>query len=402
MKKYKIGLFGFGCVGQGFFETLNSNTEISAEVVKIAVRQKNQVRKADAKLFVYDIDSVLNDDDIDLFVELIDDPDLALSIVKTALSKGKPVVTANKKMLAENLEELIELQNKYKTPIRYEGAVCGSIPILKNIDTYYNSEKIESIKGIFNGSTNYILSKIFNENISYESALKSAQENGFAESDPTLDVEGHDPKYKLSILASHIFGQVIHPSQIINWGINKLQKHDFDFAKENDLKIKLVAKVEEADNELSLLVAPHFVSKYNPLYHIEDENNIVTIEGAYSGQQILSGKGAGSLPTGLAVLSDVREILKGQGYNYKKSLVLKPIKNDLVEAYVSFSLKHSFVTELFQSITERYVGKDYSYVIGQIKISQLQTIIKLKSVNAIITSGNKIENITSKISYSYA
>jgi homoserine dehydrogenase len=402
MKKYRIGLFGFGCVGQGFFETLKANTEIAAEVVKIAVKRKDQLRNADAQLFVYDIDSLLNDDDIDLYVELIDDANLAFSIVKVALSKGKPVVTANKKMIAENLEELIELQKKYKTPIRYEGAVCGSIPILKNIDTYYNSEKIESIRGIFNGSTNYILSKIFNENISYEFALKSAQANGFAETDPTLDVEGHDPKYKLSILASHVFGQVIHPTQIVSWGINKIQKQDFDFANENDLKIRLVAKVEEANRELSLLVAPHFVGKDDPLYYIEGENNTVIIEGAYSGQQTLSGKGAGSMPTGLAVLSDVNDVLKGNGYSIKNSLELKRIKNDLVEAYVSFSLKQSFVTELFQSITEKYVGKDYSYVIGYIKISHLQSVIKLESVNAIITSGNKIENSTSKLSYSYA
>ena len=193
-KKLKLGLFGFGCVGQGLYHVLHETHGVKAEIKKICVKNRNKTRPIPDHFFIYDRNEILNDPDIDIIVELIDDSRAAYEIVKTALEHGKAVVTANKKMLAEHLEEIYLLQQKYGKPVLYEGAVCGSIPILRNLEEYYDNDLISSIEGIFNGSTNYILTKVFDEKKSYEDALKQAQDLGFAESDPSLDVKGYDPK----------------------------------------------------------------------------------------------------------------------------------------------------------------------------------------------------------------
>src|SRR6185436_12888213 len=159
-------------------------------------------------------DEILSDPEIDVVVELIDDSKAAFDIVKEALSKGKAVVTANKKMIAENFQELYELQIKHDRPVLYEGSVCGSIPIIRNLEEYYDNDLISSIEGIFNGSTNFILTEIFDGRKSYSDALKKAQELGFAESNPDLDVKAFDPKFKLTIAIAHTFGVFVRPENI--------------------------------------------------------------------------------------------------------------------------------------------------------------------------------------------
>ena len=222
-KKLKLGLFGFGCVGQGLYHVLHETHGVKAEIKKICVKNHNKPRPIDASFFTYDASEILNDPEIDVVVELIDDAKAAFEIVKKAVENGKHVVTANKKMLAEHLEEIYELQQKYDRSILYEGAVCGSIPILRNLEEYYDNDMITSIEGIFNGSTNYILTKVFEERKSYIEALKAAQDLGFAESDPALDVEGYDPKFKLTIAIAHTFGVFVKPENIINVGIQKIR-----------------------------------------------------------------------------------------------------------------------------------------------------------------------------------
>src|SRR5690606_9373667 len=183
-KNLKLGLFGFGCVGQGLYHVLEETQGVKAEIKKICVKTKNKSRPLSEDLFTFSQEEILNDPEIDVVVELIDDAAAAFDIVKASLLKGKAVVTANKKMLAEHLEELYQLQKQTGKPLLYEGAVCGSIPILRNLEEYYDNDLISSIEGIFNGSTNYILTKVFEENKSYPDALAKAQELGFAESDP--------------------------------------------------------------------------------------------------------------------------------------------------------------------------------------------------------------------------
>ncbi|MFT6883532.1 MAG: homoserine dehydrogenase, partial [Marinoscillum sp.] len=186
MKNIKIGLFGFGCVGQGLYETLNNSKNFSGEIKKICIKNPDKARRLDPKLFTTQAASLLNDPEIDVIVELIDDADAALEIVTKALKNGKSVVTANKKMVAEHLSELVNLQASTGQALLYEGAVCGSIPIIRTLEEYFGHEPLNEVKGIFNGSTNYILTKVFEENLSYEAALLQAQALGFAEADPTL------------------------------------------------------------------------------------------------------------------------------------------------------------------------------------------------------------------------
>jgi homoserine dehydrogenase len=172
-KKLKLGLFGFGCVGQGLYHVLHeTHGGVQAEIKKVCVKNKNKQRPVKEDFFTFDKEEILNDAEIDVVVELIDDAQAAYEIVKTALLHGKAVVTANKKMLAEHMEEIYTLQQQTGKPVLYEGAVCGSIPILRNLEEYYDNDLLNSIEGIFNGSTNYILTKVFEEKKSYADALK--------------------------------------------------------------------------------------------------------------------------------------------------------------------------------------------------------------------------------------
>lgn len=401
MSKLKIGLFGFGCVGQGLYKTLSEN-KADAEIVKICVKNKDKQRSVGAEKITYNPDDILNDAEINIIVELIDDATAAFKIVKKALENKKAVVSANKKMVAENLDELIELQQKYQTPLLYEGAVCGSIPIIRNLEDYYSSEHIEEIKGIFNGSSNYILTKLFQEGKSYEEALREAQVNGFAETDPTLDVGGFDPKFKLSIVLQHAFGIGLHPDKIFNWGIQNITDEDISFAKERNLKIKLLAKAHFDGHTLSTLVAPHFIDEQNPLYHVENEFNCVLINGKFASNQTLIGKGAGSLPTGLAVLSDVVALTQGYAYSYKHS-TYNSEGSQLVEVYLSFKNIDDIEKNAFESVSESYIGADYGYIIGKIDLKVLQQLLEASSgANVVFTSGKQAEIEIPNLTYSYA
>src|SRR3954471_18502815 len=213
-KKLNIGLFGFGVVGQGLYDIIKTK-HLNLEIVKIAIKNPDKERSLPASLFTTDKEELLSNPEINTIVELINDTEAAFEIVSRALSTGKNVVSASKKMIALHLDELIELQHKYGTSLLYEGSVCGSIPIIRNLEEYYDNELLHSISGIFNGSSNYILTKVCSEGMDYATALKQAQDLGFAETDPTLDVGGFDAKYKLVIAASHAYGVVVKPEDVL-------------------------------------------------------------------------------------------------------------------------------------------------------------------------------------------
>jgi len=204
-KKLTIGMFGFGVVGQGLYDIIKTKN-LNLEIKKFVIKNADKKRSLPAELFTTDAEAILGDPEINTVVELIDDADAAYALTVRALKSGKNVVSANKKMIATHLEELAAIQQEYGTSLLYEGAVCGSIPIIRNLEEYYDNELLHAVTGIFNGSSNFILSKVFNENQPYADALKEAQELGFAETDPTLDVGGFDPKYKLTIVAAHAYG----------------------------------------------------------------------------------------------------------------------------------------------------------------------------------------------------
>src|SRR5688572_10400218 len=297
----RLGLFGFGCVGQGLYHVLDETPGIKAEIKKICVKHKNKPRPLSEDLFTFDAADVLNDPEIDVVVELIDDANAAFEIVRTALQNGKAVVTANKKMLAEHLEEIYDLQRRYGKPVLYEGAVCGSIPIIRNLEEYYDNDLLTGIEGIFNGSTNYILTKVCEEKKTYQEALLKAQELGFAESDPSLDVKGYDPKFKLVIAIAHTFGVFVKPEDVINIGIDQISDLDLKFAQEKGCTIKLVARAFKADDKVYGFVIPQFIESHHPFASVRNEYNAVQVQGAFAEKQLFIGKGARSYPTGSAV-----------------------------------------------------------------------------------------------------
>lgn len=374
-EKLKIGLFGFGCVGQGLYHVLNNSTGFKAEIIKVCLKNKHKTRTISNDLITYDKWEILNNSEINVIVELIDDANEAFVIVSEALKSGKNVVTANKKMLAEHFEELFYLQQKNNVSLLYEASACGSIPIIRSLEEYFDNEVLNSVSGIFNGTTNYILSKIVSEKKSYKETLKQAQDLGFAESNPTNDVDGFDAKYKAIIIALHAFGMIIKPEQVFNVGISTLNDEDIVYAFEKRYKIKLTPIVKRLnDNKITVFVLPRFIKENDFLFNVDNEYNAVVIDGVFSGEQFLKGKGAGSLPTGSAVLSDVSALSYGYKYEYKKYFQNKvPVfTNDVfIEIYLRFHASINIDVIKFDEIRERYIGRNYNYVIGKIKLENL-------------------------------
>ncbi|MDM1293049.1 homoserine dehydrogenase [Sphingobacterium sp. N143] len=374
--KLTIGMFGFGVVGQGLYDIIKTKN-LNLEIKKFVIKNADKKRSLPADLFSTDAEAILNDPDINTVVELIDDAEAAYQLTVRALKSGKNVVSANKKMIANHLEELVNIQHEFGTSLLYEGAVCGSIPIIRNLEEYYDNELLHSVSGIFNGSSNYILSKVFNENQQYADALKKAQELGFAETDPTLDVGGYDPKFKVCIVASHAYGIYVKPDDVFNIGIDKLGHQDIRFAKEKNFKIKLIPTAKEIDgNKVVLYVLPRLVSKESMLYNVENENNGVLVKAAFADEQFFYGKGAGGHPTGSAVLSDIAALRYGYRYEYKKHLDSSSLhysQDYVIKVYLRYTDDKLIEKLNFNEITERYYAADFKYVIGHINLHQIAT-----------------------------
>lgn len=381
--KQTIGLFGFGVVGEGLYNVLQKSPATKAIIKSICIKEPQKERSLAKEAFCTDYNTILGDPEVNLVVELISDADEAYKIVKSAMLSGKSVVSGNKKMLANNLEELIEIQNKNGVALLYDASACGSIPVIRNLEEYYDNDLLLSITGILNGSSNYILSKIFNENSSYELALRKAQELGFAEADPTLDVSGQDSLNKLVILATHGFGTIVNPSEVFVLGIDKLNSFDIRFAKEKGLKIKLIAQATKINgNSFSLLVMPKLVSADDYIFNVEDEYNGVVIQGEFYEKQFMFGKGAGGFPTGSAVLSDITARMHGYKYEYKKRKYFDSpqFTNDVqIKIYLRYKNVIDFEHFDFESIDEKYTSKVYNYVIGTINLKNLHKVQKLIS-----------------------
>lgn len=388
-KKLKIGLFGFGCVGHGLYEVLQQTPGLDAEIKTIVVKQKNKSRRLAPEWFSYDKSEILNDAEINLVVELIDDPDAAFEIVKQALCNGKAVVSANKKMIAEHFEELLELQKQFQTPFLYEAAVCASIPIIRNLEEYYDNDLLRSIEGIVNGSTNYILSKTASENLSYQQALQQAQELGYAESNPRLDTGGFDAKFKLLLLIAHAFGIVLQPEQIFHQGINKLGELELNYAREKGLKIKLKARAFKNEaGKVCAFVLPEFVSKNDKFYQVDEVYNALQIEGCFADKQFFVGRGAGAYPTASAVLSDISALRYNYRYEYKK----RQEDNEMEASeniFLRVLLRHpreasDEVRSKFLDTEESYKNKEKAYTIGIITLTELQSTLTTEDVSAVL------------------
>ena len=376
-KKLNIGLFGFGTVGSGLYDVLKRIGSKNVEIKRICVRDLSKKRAIEAE-FTDNADDIFNDPDINFIVELIDDADAAYTIVKRALQMELPVVSGNKKMLAHHIEELIELQARYNVALLYDASACGSIPVIRNLEEYYDNDLLTSVKGILNGSSNFILSKIFNENYSYDVALRRAQELGFAESDPTLDIGGWDSLFKLIIITVHAFGCYVSPEKIFTYGISSMNDNDIRFANEKERRYKLVAHVEKLENgKIIMSVMPQLISRDKYIYSVEDEFNGVVIKGKFYDKQFMFGRGAGGHPTGSAVLSDITACFYNYRYEYKRMFGHAPVEytdDVLVRVYLRYTHAEDRALFEFDSIEEQYISNDYQYVVGHISLANLHKI----------------------------
>lgn len=373
MKKISIGLFGFGTVGNGLYDVLKRIQPDNVTVAKVCVRHLDRHQQPDIP-FTDSEDEVFDCPDVNFIVELIDDADAAYRIVTHALREGKPVVSGNKRMLARHLPELIELQRTTGTALLYDASACGSIPVIRNLEEYYDNDLLISVKGILNGSSNFILSKIFNEGMGYQEALKLAQDLGFAESNPTLDIDGYDSLFKLVILAVHAFGVYVEPEQVFTIGIGCMNEHDIRFAREKERRIKLVACAEKVGDRLILSVMPQLISRQKYIYSVEDEFNGVVIKGLFYYKQFMFGQGAGGHPTGSAVLSDITAQLYDYRYEYKKwyGNHRPAFSNDVVfRVYYRYSTPLQLSLLHFESISESFQSAFHNYVVGTISLAEL-------------------------------
>ena len=371
--KLNIGLFGFGCVGGGLYEVLNRSTLLDATIKTICIKDPNKKRVISDYILTTNKYDILNDEEINIIVEVIDDAEAAYEIVKEAMIRGKHVVTANKKMVAEHLDELIELSKTHGVSFLYEASVCGSIPIIRNLEEYYNNDSLSSVIGICNGTTNYILSQT-NKGLSFDQALTKAQELGFAESDPTMDIDGFDSKFKLVLLIKHAFGITVDPSQIVNTGIRNVNYSDLIFAAEKGYRIKLFSRAQKIGKHVIGFVAPHFIPESHFSFNVENEFNAVVVEALFSDKQLFLGKGAGSYPTASAVLSDISALQYDYNYEYKKTGSLQGVEftNDFIlNVYIGSSDSATLSLINLEEEYAYYKSSGHAYKTGKVKFSEL-------------------------------
>lgn len=307
MKPLKIGIIGFGTVGTGVYKVLRDHKDITIKKIAVKnVNKKRDIENFDNSLLTADPYEIVNDPEIDVVVEVAGGVNPTYDILATAVKNKKHIVCANKELLAKQGSELFKLAKENKTIILYEAAVAGGIPIIMPIKTILCANKITKIAAILNGTTNYILTKMAEQNLSYETALKQAQELGYAETDPTGDVEGFDAAYKISILSTISFGKKIDINKIYREGITKITAEDIAWAKELGYTIKLIAMGQVLDDgKVDVRVHPMMVPANNLLAKINNATNSIKLTGYPVGDLVLTGPGAGSEPTASSVVGDL-------------------------------------------------------------------------------------------------
>ena len=311
MHKLKIGIIGFGTVGTGVYKSLQGFENV--EIIQIAVRNINKPRSVELPTGILTDNpfDIVNNPEIDVVVELMGGVEPTWDYIKTALENGKHIVTANKELLAKKGEELFNLSEKNNCVVLYEAAIAGGIPLIMPIKTILAGNKINKIEAILNGTTNYILTKMDADGASYEDVLKEAQALGYAETDPTGDVEGFDAAYKITTLATIAFNSRVKIENVYREGITKIRKEDIQKANELGYKIKLIASASiDENNNADVRVHPLLVPKNCGLAHVNYVTNAVSLTGHPIGNIVLSGPGAGEFPTASSVIGDILAIAK--------------------------------------------------------------------------------------------
>lgn len=397
MKIIKIALLGFGTVSQGTFNLLQDNAElitnrsgVTIEISKIFVRNPDKyshIKLPSSAQYVTNIDDIINDENIDIVVELMGGTTFAKECVEAALKHGKSVVTANKDLLAEAGPYLFDLAYKNKVDLRFEASVLGGIPIIRTLYDSLGGNRITELVGIMNGTTNFILSKMTDEGLSYGDVLKEAQDLGYAEADPTADVEGLDAARKLAILASISFNRRIFFEDVTVEGITNIDTEDISFGKEFGYNIKLIGIAKETTKGLSLNVYPAFVPLTHPLASVRGSYNAIYIKGNGIDDAMFYGRGAGSLPTGSSVVSDIMEV--AQNAAFESTGRFKPFYFDQKNIYSPGKIQSSYYMRLAVDNKTGVLAKIATKLAEQ-KISVLSIVQRNKdpetAVLAIVTS----------------
>lgn len=322
-EKIRAAILGLGTVGTGVYKIIQKQHEefphkigAELEVAKILVRNTKKSREGiDMTLVTDSWDEIINDDSIDIVIEVMGGIEPARTYISEALSRGKHVVTANKDLMAEHGHELLEIAAEHKCDLLFEAAVAGGIPIIRPLKQCLAANNITEIMGIINGTTNFILTKMTDENMEFSEALALAQKLGYAEADPTADVEGLDAGRKIAILASIAFNSRVTFSDVYTEGISKITAKDIKYAKELDCVIKLIATAKHTDDGVEVRVTPMFIPKSHPLASVNDSFNAVFVHGDSLGDAMFYGRGAGELPTASAIMGDVIDVCRNIGYN---------------------------------------------------------------------------------------
>ena len=415
-RKIKIGLIGLGTVGSGVFKTLRNFDNV--EVVKIAVKninKKRDIEGLDNSILTDNAYDVVNNPEIDIVAELVGGIEPAFDLISTAIKNGKHIVTANKELLAKRGEDIFKLAEQYNRVILYEAAIAGGIPIIMPVKTILAGNKITHIEAILNGTTNYILTKMDVQKASYTDVLKEAQELGYAEADPTGDVEGFDAAYKIATLASITFHKRIDIQKVYREGITKIRAKDMEAANDLGYKIKLIASANIDENgDADVRVHPMLVSKKSTLAHIDYVTNAVMLKGHPVGSITLSGPGAGEFPTASSVVGDILAIAAEIGKSdyilpmmrckHNSAAHMLNISETINKYYISIHAKNNkgVIGKIgticadndisLASIVQRCVSEDntadITVITELVKEKNMQNAIKL-----IEQDGNTVENL---------
>ncbi|GIM27659.1 homoserine dehydrogenase [Clostridium polyendosporum] len=382
MEKVRIALLGLGNVGKGVWKILQTNKEAiikragyDIEIAKILVRDINKYRNIGVpeELLTTNADDIFNDDSIKIVVEVMGGLEPAKEYILRAIRNKKNVVTANKLLIATNGDQIFSEAEENEVIVNFEASVAGGIPVIHGINESLTANKIEEVVGIINGTTNYILTKMTLEGMDFEDALKEAQEKGYAEADPTSDVESYDAAYKLAILTKLAFETKVDMNNVYREGITKINSIDIQYAKELGYVIKLLAIVKEVDGKLELRVHPTMIPSIHPLANVNDSFNAVFIKGNAVGDLMLYGRGAGELPTGSAVVGDIISVLRSSTDGAKLStkhyteMEVRPMAEVTAEYYLRITVKD-----------EPGVLGEIATVLGQNKVSMSSFIQKPK------------------------
>ena len=377
---FGIGLAGFGTVGSGVWNTLQRNGElvtgrtggdVTLHIAKILVRELAKVRattgEVDPAIFTTDWRALVADPAVDIVVELIGGTTDAFEIVAAALRAKKPVVTGNKALLAERGIELFAISREMDTPIHFEAAVAGGIPIIRTVQDSFIGNRIHSFSGIINGTSNYILGRMTDSGLSFETALAEAQSLGYAEADPALDVNGWDAAHKAILLATLAYGFPIDPASIHVSGITQVRPTDISFAKNLGYAVKLLAVIREhGDGAVELRIQPSFIAQSNILAAVHGVFNAVAVHGDTAGESLFYGRGAGQDPTASSVVADLveaarslRQVSGHRGFlPYRESGQIVPVGETSTAYYVRFDVtdRPGVVAEIAKVLADHQIG----------------------------------------------